>query len=59
MDWGAAHRKAATYTQTQNKGRQTSMLSVVFEPTIPLFEQAKTFYALERADTMIGTDSIN
>jgi hypothetical protein len=29
-------------TQTKNKGRQTSMPWVGFEPTIPLFERAKT-----------------
>jgi hypothetical protein len=34
-----AHRT----TQAQNKRTQTSMLRVGFEPTIPVFEQAKTF----------------
>jgi hypothetical protein len=35
-------------TQTQNKRRQTSLLWVGFEPTIPAFEQEKTFHALDR-----------
>jgi hypothetical protein len=30
------------------------MPSVGFEPTIPAFERAKTFHALDRAVTMIG-----
>jgi hypothetical protein len=30
------------------------MPRVVFEPTIPVFERAKTFHALDRAATMIG-----
>jgi hypothetical protein len=33
---------------------QTSMPRVGFEPTIPAFEGAKTFHALDRADTVIG-----
>jgi hypothetical protein len=41
-------------TQTQNKHTQTSMLEVGFEPTIPVFERAKTFHALYRAATVIG-----
>jgi hypothetical protein len=41
-------------TQTQNKRKQTSMLSVGFEPTIPMFERAKTVHVLYRAVTMIG-----
>jgi hypothetical protein len=45
-----AHRTA----QTQNKGTQTSMPQVVFEPTIPVFELAKTVYALDCAATVIG-----
>jgi hypothetical protein len=36
-------------TQTQNKSRQTSMPLVGFEPTIPVFERAKAFHALDRA----------
>jgi hypothetical protein len=27
---------------------------MVFEPTIPVFERAKTFHALDRATTVIG-----
>jgi hypothetical protein len=41
-------------TQTQNKRTQTSMSQVGFEPTIPVFEGAKTVHALERAATLIG-----
>jgi hypothetical protein len=41
-------------TQTQNKRTQTSMPLVGFEPTIPVFEQAKTVYVLDRVDTVIG-----
>jgi hypothetical protein len=36
-------------TQTQNKQKQTPMLRVGFEPTIPVFERAKTVHALDRA----------
>jgi hypothetical protein len=42
-------------TQTQNKHKQTSMPQVGFEPTIPAFERAKTFHALDCAATGIGT----
>jgi hypothetical protein len=45
-----AHRA----TQTQNKRTQTSMPQVGFEPTIPVFERAKTVHALDRATTVIG-----
>jgi hypothetical protein len=41
-------------TQTQNKGTQTSMPRVGFEPTIPVFEGAKTVHALDRAVTVFG-----
>jgi hypothetical protein len=41
-------------TQTQNKRTQTSMPWVGFEPTIPAFERAKTFHALDRAANVIG-----
>jgi hypothetical protein len=45
LDGGSAHRKAATYThrttQTQNKRTLAPMPRVGFEPTIPVFEQAK------------------
>jgi hypothetical protein len=39
-------------TQTQNKRTRTSMPRVGSEPTIPVFERAKT--ALDRAATVIG-----
>jgi hypothetical protein len=41
-------------TQTQNKHRYTSMPRVGFEPTIPVFERAKTIHASDRAATVIG-----
>jgi hypothetical protein len=41
-------------TQTENKHKQTSMPRVGFEPTIPVFERAKTVHALDRAATVIG-----
>jgi hypothetical protein len=41
-------------TQTQNKRRQTSISWVGFEPTIPVFERAKTVLTLYRAATMSG-----
>jgi hypothetical protein len=44
------HRTA----QTQNKRTQTSMPRVGFEPTIPVFERAKTVHALDRAATVNG-----
>jgi hypothetical protein len=40
-------------TQTQNKRKQTPMLLVGFEPTIPMFEGAKPFHALDRAATVV------
>jgi hypothetical protein len=42
-------------TQTQNKHKQPSTPWVGFEPTIPVFEQAKIFHALDREATVIGT----
>jgi hypothetical protein len=41
-------------TQTQNKSTQTSMPRVGFESMIPVFERAKTVYALDRAATLIS-----
>jgi hypothetical protein len=38
----------------QNKRTQTFMSLAGFEPMIPVFQRAKTFYALGRAATMIG-----
>jgi hypothetical protein len=40
-------------TQTQNKRTQTSMPLVEFEPTIQVFERAKTVHAVDRATTVI------
>jgi hypothetical protein len=48
-----AHRP----TETQNKCTQTSMPQVVFEPTIPLFEQAKTVHTLDCVATVISVFS--
>jgi hypothetical protein len=45
-----AHRT----TQTQNKRTQTSMPRVGFEPTIPVFERAKTVHALDRMAAVIS-----
>jgi hypothetical protein len=42
--------------QTQNKRTQTSMPQVEFEPTVPVFEWAKTVHALDRASTVIGPE---
>jgi hypothetical protein len=40
-------------TQTQNKHIRTSMPLAGFEPTIPVFELAKTVHALDSAATAI------
>jgi hypothetical protein len=45
-----AHRTSKTH----NKLKQTSMPQVRFEPTIPVFERAKTVHALDRAATVTG-----
>jgi hypothetical protein len=39
-------------TQTQNKSTQTSMPRVGFEPTIPVFEWAKTVRASDRSSSL-------
>jgi hypothetical protein len=52
VDGRSARCKAATYTQ--NKHGQTSMPRVELEPTIPVFERAKTVYALDCPVTVIG-----
>jgi hypothetical protein len=44
-----AHRTAQT---------QTSMSQVGFEPTIPVFERAKTVHALDRAATVICHEGV-
>jgi hypothetical protein len=41
-------------TQTQSKCRETFMLRVEFELTIPMFEREKAVHALGRAATVIG-----
>jgi hypothetical protein len=41
-------------TETQNRRTQTSMPRVGFEPTIPVFERAKTVHALDSAAIVIG-----
>jgi hypothetical protein len=57
LNGGSASHKAATYTQNNtkaNKGPQISMPPLGSEATIPVFEQAKTVHALDRAATVIG-----
>jgi hypothetical protein len=41
-------------SQMQNKSIQTSMLQMGFEPTIPVFEQAKRVHVFDLAATVIG-----
>jgi hypothetical protein len=45
---------AHTGQHKQNKRTQTSMPQVGFEPTIPVFERAKTAHALDRAANVLG-----
>jgi hypothetical protein len=40
---------------TENKRKQTPMPWVGFEPTISVFQRAKTFRALDRTATVIGS----
>jgi hypothetical protein len=47
-------RKVITYVG-QNKRRQTSMPRLGFKSTIPVFQWAKTFNALNHAATVIST----
>jgi hypothetical protein len=49
---GISHRKVATYTHRTTQ-TQISMHRVEFEPTIPMFERAKTVHALDRPATVI------
>jgi hypothetical protein len=49
-----AHRTA----QTQNKRTHTSTPQVAFEPTILVFERAKTVHALDGAAIVIGQEYI-
>jgi hypothetical protein len=46
-----AYRTAQIY----NKHTKTFMPQVVFEPTTPVFERAKTVHALDGSATVIGT----
>jgi hypothetical protein len=59
MDGGSVRHKAATYTGRHKQRRnavQIYMPRVGFEPTFPVFEQAKTFHASDRAATVIGLE---
>jgi hypothetical protein len=42
--------------QTNNKHTQTSILQLGFEPTIPVFQLAKTVHDLDRAATVIDSE---
>jgi hypothetical protein len=52
--WTGISPSQGRYLHKQNKHKQTSMLWVGLEPTIPAFEHAKTVHALDRAVTVIG-----
>jgi hypothetical protein len=43
---------------TNTEVTQTSMSRVGFESTIPVFERAKIFHALDRAATVIGNENL-
>jgi hypothetical protein len=57
LDGGSAHHKASTYTQNNTNRINVYKTDIHalsgFEPTIPAFEWANTFHALDRAATMI------
>jgi hypothetical protein len=54
LGWGISPSQTThRTTQMQNKRTQTSMPRVGFQPTIPLFEQAKTVHALDCVATLI------
>jgi hypothetical protein len=57
---GSARRKDSAYTQndtrTEKTHTQASMPEFGFEPTIPVFEQAKAVHALDRAATLTGSN---
>jgi hypothetical protein len=61
LDGGSACHKAATCTghHKQNKRTQTSIPWVGFEPTIPVFELAKTVHTLDRSSTVVSLKLIN
>jgi hypothetical protein len=46
-------RLLPTQDNTKTEQTQTYMPQVGFEPMIPVFERAKTFYALEHVATVI------
>jgi hypothetical protein len=57
MNGGSALRKAAAYTQNNtntDKRIQTSMPQVGFEPTVLVFERAKTVHALDQSCSIVG-----
>jgi hypothetical protein len=47
------------FFQSRNKGKQTPMPREGLKPMIPVFEQAKTVHALDRAATVIGPTSVS
>jgi hypothetical protein len=53
LDEGISRSQDRYLTQTESNHKQTSMTWVEFEPTIPVFERAKPFQAVDRAATVI------
>jgi hypothetical protein len=51
LELGSARRKAAT--KTQNKRTQTTVPGVGFEPTVLVFERAKTVHTSEREAAVV------
>jgi hypothetical protein len=51
---GSSPSQGRYLTQIQNEHEETSITWVGFEPTIPVFERAKTYHALNLAATMIS-----
>jgi hypothetical protein len=45
-------------TKTQNKRKKTPMPQAGFEPTIPVFERAKTVHASDCAATVISQHAV-
>jgi hypothetical protein len=58
LDEWSARRRDLYLTMHDTHNRQTSMPSVVFEPTIPASERPQT-YALDGATTGTGPSSLN
>jgi hypothetical protein len=52
--WTGISPSQGRYLHKQKKRKHESMPWVGFEPTTPVFEQAKTVHALARAATVIG-----